>query len=77
MAQRRIAWDSTFEEWRRYEVLVAPADCHLLGKSGWLITPEMTYTAIVVDCATLGESMNGIMADTNLDSVGSGWLVLK
>ncbi len=56
---------------------MAPADCTLLGKSGWLITPEKVYTAIVVDCATLGESMNGIMADTNLDSVGSGWLVLK
>jgi len=81
VANRRIVWDSTFEEWRRYEVLVAPADCSLLGKSGWLITPERTYTAISVDCEkdTDKGQMNerGLMADANLDEVGQGWLVLR
>jgi len=81
VANRRIVWDSTFEEWRRYEVLVAPADCSLLGKSGWLITPRMTYSAIVVDCEAdvHRDQMNerGLMADTSLDEVGQGWLVLR
>ncbi len=81
VAERRIQWDSTFEEWRRYEVLVAPSDCTLLGKSGWLITSDKVYTAFVIDCekdTDRGQmTERGLMADVNLDSVGSGWLVLR
>ncbi len=77
VANRRAVLFQQVENWREYEVLTAVEDCNLLGKTGWLITSEMTYSAIVVDCATPGDSMNGIMADTTLDSVGSGWLVLR
>jgi len=62
-------------------VLVAPADCALLGRSGWLITPERTYTAFVCDCekdTDRGQMQaRGLMADTSLDEVGRGWLVLR
>ena len=77
VAETRSTYFNQVENWRDYEVLVAVESCDLLGRSGWLITSKMTCTAIVIDCATPGESMNGIMADVSLDSVGSGWLVLR
>lgn len=77
VALTRSTYFNQVEHWQDYDVLTAVEDCYLLGRSGWLITPRMTYSAIVVDCSQPQHSMNGIMADTNLDSVGSGWLVLK
>lgn len=69
------------ENWRDYEVLTAVEDCALVGHSGWLIVNGDIHTAIVIDCEAdvhRGQmASRGLMADVNLDEVGSGWLVLK
>ena len=77
MARVRAANFQQVQRWRDFDTLVAVEDCRLLGRSGWLITSEMTRSAIVVDCKRRGDDMHGIMADVSLDSVGSGWLVLR
>lgn len=77
VAITRSAYFGQVQHWRDYEVLTAVEDCRLLGKSGWLITDEGILTAQVVDCSQPEHSMNGIMADTSLDTVGRGWLVLR
>jgi len=81
VANRRAILFEQVENWRNYEVLVASADCALLGRSGWLITPERTYTAIAVDCekdTDRGQMQaRGLMCDTSLNEVGQGWLVLR
>lgn len=76
VANRRAVLFQQVPDWQDYEVLTAVEDCRLLGRSGWLITNKVR-TAIVVDCATPGHSMNGIMADTNLEKRDKGWLILK
>lgn len=76
VANRRAVLFHQVQDWQEYEVLVAVEDCRLLGESGWLIT-DRVRTAIVVDCATPGYSMNGIMADVNLDKRDEGWLILR
>lgn len=78
VAERRIAneWGLT-GDWQGYQVLVAVEDCRLLNRRGWLITNGNVYSAITVDCLQAKHSMNGIMADTSLDTVGRGWLVLR
>lgn len=58
-------------------MLTAVEDCGLVGETGWLITNGNVYTAIVIDCLQAKHSMNGIMADTSLDEIGRGWLVLR
>ena len=77
VARVRAANFGQVQRWRDYDTLVAVEDCRLLGRTGWLITSEMTRSAIVVDCKRRGDDMHGIMADTTLDSVESGWLVLR
>lgn len=80
VAWTRQAYFQQVPEWRDYEVLVAVEDCALLGHSGWLITPRMTYTAIVIDCEAdvhRGQmNERGLMADVSKGE-GSGWLVLR
>ena len=81
VAWTRAAYFDQVSDWREYEVLAAVEDCTLLGHSGWLITPGMTYSAIVVDCeADVHEGQmqtRRLMADTSLDEVEYGWLVLR
>ncbi len=40
-------WEGT----EAFEVLVAPPNCQLLAKQGWLVTESGVYSAVVVDCA--------------------------
>lgn len=86
VAARRIrnGWGLT-EPVGGYDVLVAPADCGLLGRSGWLRVDGRTYSAIVVDCES--EKHRGQMRARRLlcDVNGEwpelvhkrGWLVLR
>ena len=76
VAITRSAYFGQVPDWRDYEVLVAVEDCALLGRDGWLIS-DSTYKAIVVDCKQRKHSMNGIMADTTLEGIRQGWLVLR
>lgn len=76
VAITRSAYFGQVPDWRDYEVLVAVESCDLLGRDGWLIS-DSTYRAIVVDCKQVEHSMNGIMADTTLEGIREGWLVLR
>lgn len=42
----RRGWEGT----EAFDVLLAPSDCNLLAKQGWLITESGIYTFVVVDC---------------------------
>ena len=70
-------------DWRGYDVLVAPADCSLLGRDGWLITGGEVHTALVVDCSQgkHKEAMmeRGLLADVNRPELSrqKAWLVLR
>ena len=84
MAERRITngWGLT-GDWHGYDILVAPADCGLLGRSGWLIADGRVMSAKVVDCEAdihAGQmAERGLLADANMKSLGhlKGWLVLR
>jgi hypothetical protein len=67
-------------DWRVYDVLVAPADCEHLGRTGWLITRRARYRALVVDCES-GEHAGqmrarGLLADVNRAELGHQMAVL-
>lgn len=84
VAERRVIneWGLT-ADWRGFEVLVAPADCGLLGRSGWLIVGDRILRALVVDCeqkAHRGQmAARGLLADGSLEGLNhqAGWLVLR
>lgn len=84
VAERRVLneWGLS-ADWREYDILVAPADCGLLGRSGWLITSEGIQSALVVDCAQEKHRQpmidNGLLVDANMENLThlKGWLVLK
>lgn len=50
VANRRIKNGWNLDSIEGYEILVAPSDCNLLNRSGWLIVEGKIYSAIVVDC---------------------------
>jgi hypothetical protein len=84
VAERRLknGWGLT-EDWRNYPALVAPADCALLGRSGWLVVEGTTTEVLAVDCeqaAHQGQmAARGIIADVSVEELArqQGWLVLK
>lgn len=83
VANRRIANEWGLQSVEGYDLLIAPADCSLLGRDGWLMVGDEVYTVIVVDCENGNHA--GMMADRGLlldqpreDLVSKyGWLVLK
>jgi hypothetical protein len=84
VASRRVSnqWGLT-GDYTAYDVLVAPADCGLLGRSGRLITNGNVYSVIAVDCeqkAHRGQmAERGLLADVNRAELvhKTGWLVLR
>lgn len=84
VASRRLAnhWGLTGDV-ADYDALVAPADCGLLDKSGWLITGGEIWTVKAVDCEASSHAgmMNerGLLADTNREELSHrrAWLVLR
>ena len=72
-------WEGT----EAFEVLVAPADCRLLARQGWLVTESGTYSALVVDCESPEDEgdlkRQGLLLDANrLDLLSEeGWLILR
>lgn len=86
VAQRRIHYGYGLEaalDVNDYEVLIAPADCDLLGRDGWLVANGHSYRAIVVDCEARhhrGQMQSrGLLADVNnLELVHKqGWVILR
>lgn len=83
VAERRINAGWGLSEISGYEVLVAPADCNLLGRSGWLIANGDVYSAIVVDCeqkAHRGQmESRGLLVDASRVGLNhkEAWLVLR
>lgn len=84
VAERRLknGWGVT-QDWRAYTALVAPADCGLIGRSGWLVTGGNAMPALVVDCEQDAHSgqmaERGLLADTNREEMAHrrAWLVLR
>lgn len=84
VAQRRVqaGWNLT-GDWTAYDVLVAPSDCQLLDRDGWLIVDGKILTAKVTDCENgdhAGQmAERGLLLDTNrLDLAHKeGWLILR
>lgn len=84
VAKRRLrnGWGVT-EDWRGYAVLVAPADCALMGRAGWLIVGGSTERALVVDCENGSHAgtleRRRLLADVNREELvhRRGWLILK
>ncbi len=72
-------WEGT----EAFEVLVAPADCNILAKQGWLITESGVREALVVDCESPEDAgdlkRRGLLLDANrLDLLSEeGWLILR
>ncbi len=66
-----------------FEVLVAPADCRLLARQGWLVTESGIRGALVVDCEAPEDEgdleTRGLLLDANrLDLLSeNGWLILR
>lgn len=84
VAERRVLneWGLT-DDWRGFDVLVAPSDCRLLGRSGWLIANGDVHSAIVVDCeqqAHRGQmAERGLLADASRRGLNHqrAWLILR
>lgn len=81
VAERRaVYWQQIPANWHEYGVLVAVADCEMLGKSGWLAIGSEIKSALVVDCAQKRHAPLMIeerLIDANLRERGEGWLVLR
>jgi hypothetical protein len=83
VAHRRIAYHWQLASIEGYDVLVAPADCALLGRHGWLIVGDRFYRAMVVDCEAdtdKGEmAKRRLLLDQNLKELvhKRGWLILQ
>lgn len=84
VAERRIqaGWNLT-GDWTAYDVLVAPSDCQLLDRDGWLIVDGEILTIKIVDCAQKKHRQemidNGLLADVNMIELAhkNGWLILN
>lgn len=80
VAETRIKYGYGLESIEGYEILVAPSDCRLLGKSGWLIADKV-YSIIIVDCEQQKHAgqmeARGILADVSKPDLGRGWLVIR
>lgn len=85
VAERRLknGWGLADEEPNNYDALIAPSDCSLLGRKGWLLTNKGDFVwALVVDCEDEADKgimqKHGLLVDTNrADLVHKvGWLVL-
>ena len=84
VAQRRIAYGWGLSSIPEDTILVAPADCNLLGRRGWLVAGGEVLKALVVDCqADVHEGEmegRGLLLDVNgpegLDHK-DGWLILQ
>lgn len=83
VADRRIANNWGLTELGDYDALVAPADCALLGKTGWLIAGGEVHRVISVDCESDTDAgqmkARGLLLDTNIESLThlQGWLILR
>ena len=84
VAHRRTTYGwQLSKDYQAYDVLVAPADCRLLDRAGWLWTGDGRYTALVVDCESRHHrgqmDRRGLLADVNCRELGHkrGWLVLR
>lgn len=83
VADRRIQAGWGLTELGDYDTLVAPADCALLGRSGWLIADGQVLSVLVVDCENGNHrgqmESRGLLLDVNrLDLAHhKGWLVLR
>lgn len=64
-------------------MLVAPSDCALLNRAGWLIVEGQKYSAIVVDCEQekhRGQMKErGLLCDQNIKELThkEGLLILR
>lgn len=80
---RRAANRWGLQEVSGYEILIAPANCNLLGREGWLIVEGKIYPVIVVDCeADIHAGMmkdRGLLVDINKEYLAhkTGWAILK
>jgi hypothetical protein len=84
VAERRVLNDWGLSgDWTGYTVLVAPANCALLGRDGWLITSGSILSALSVDCEQAAHAgqmdERGLLLDTNQKGLThqEGWLILK
>lgn len=83
VAERRIANGWGLDSIEGYDTLVAPADCRLLGREGWLIVGGEVIEVVAVDCEAdvhAGQmESRGLLVDTNRKELVhlEGWLVLR
>lgn len=83
VADRRIRNGWGLESVEGYDLLIAPADCALLGRDGWLFVGDEVYSVIVADCEAdvhRGQMKErGLLVDTNDSRLVSeyGYLVLR
>ena len=84
IAERRVKndWGLT-DNYKAYDVLVAPSDCRLLNRTGWLIVDGKILTIKVADCEQAEHQgqmkERGLLADTNKKELISkqGWLIIR
>lgn len=82
VAERRTTWGLP-ADYQQYDVLVAPSNCNLLNKTGWLIAESGIYSFMVVDCEQAKHQGQmaafGLLADTNRWDIvhEQAWLVFK
>jgi len=72
-------WEGTEE----FDMLVAPSDCNLLARQGWVITKEKIFNVVVVDCEAPEHKgqleERGLLLDQNLKEMTSkkAWLIIR
>lgn len=71
VAERRILnnWGLEQIDINDYDVLLAPSDCGLLGRDGYLISNQQIFSALIVDCEARHHKgqmrQRGLLADVN------------
>lgn len=84
VAERRVLnnWNLS-ADYTEYDLLVAPSNCDLLNKNGWLIVRDQILTVKVVDCEQAKHQGQmdawGLLADTNRKDLvhEQAWLIIR
>lgn len=80
VAQRRYVaeWGGLSSDPQNFDILLGVEDCKLLGRTGWVITGNGFYSALIVDCNQPAHTWpKNYLADVNRRGCQEGYLIIK
>lgn len=79
VAERRynVEWGQLSNDPKQFDVLLGVEDCQLLNRSGYLLTDNNIYSALIVDCNNPQHTWpKYYLGDINRGDLTEGYLIL-